>query len=379
MKNPKISVCIPSYNHEKYIGKTIESILNQTYENFEIIISDDNSKDNSENIIKSYKDQRINFYKNNTNIGPALNSNKFIELSNCDYILILPSDDILLKNALEIYLKEIESDNNADVLFCWCQTIDENDNEIDSYNMCVSNQKRDRDKLLNELFYEQNFLMGPGVFIKKKLFDLIGNYNENLLQVQDLELWVRILTSGYRINIVNEKLIKYRIHNENLSNNLNEPLKNIAINSRYIFEIQKVLENYKNIKDFNFFVETFPNVLKYPVIDEKYKDYYLMKEAFNVGMKGHGCYNIAYKLFACDLAYKIIHNKELYKELGQIFGFDFKDFSYMLSQIINLDNIDYFSNINPKKISFKNNSIKQNKIRDLFKFLKISPANERKN
>ncbi len=379
MKNPKISVCIPSYNHEKYIGKTIESILNQTYKNFEIIISDDNSKDNSENIIKSYKDQRINFYKNNANIGPALNSNKFIELSNCDYILILPSDDVLLKNALEIYLKEIESDNNADVLFCWCQTIDENDNEIDSYNMTIANQIRDKNKLLNELFYEQNFLMGPGVFIKKKLFDLIGNYNENLLQVQDLELWVRILTSGYRINIVNEKLIKYRIHNENLSNNLNEPLKNIAINSRYIFEIQKVLENYKNIKDFNFFVETFPNVLKYPVIDEKYKDYYLMKEAFNVGMKGHGCYNIAYKLFACDLAYKIIHNKELYKELGQIFGFDFKDFSYMLSQIINLDNIDYFSNINPKKISFKNNSIKQNKIRDLFKFLKISPANERKN
>ena len=379
MKNPKISVCIPSYNHEKYIGKTIESILNQTYKNFEIIISDDNSKDNSENIIKSYKDQRINFYKNNTNIGPALNSNKFIELSNCDYILILPSDDILLKNALEIYLKEIENNNNADVLFCWCQTIDENDNEIDSYNMTIANQIRDKNKLLNELFYEQNFLMGPGVFIKKKLFDLIGNYNENLLQVQDLELWVRILTSGYKINIVSEKLIKYRIHNKNLSNNLNEPLKNIAINSRYIFEIQKVLENYKNIKDFNFFVETFPNVLKYPVIDEKYKDYYLMKEAFNFGMKGHGCYNIAYKLFACDLAYKIIHNKELYKELGQIFGFDFKDFSYMLSQIINVDNIDYFSNINPKKISFKNNSNKQNKIRDLFKFLKIFPANERKN
>jgi len=378
MKNPKISICIPSYNHEKYIGKTIESILNQTYKNFEIIISDDNSKDNSENIIKSYKDQRINFYKNNTNIGPALNSNKSIQLSNCDYILILPSDDILREDALEIYLKEIEY-NNADVLFCWCQTIDENDNEIDSYNMFLSNQKRDHDKLLNELFYNQNFLMGPGVFIKKKLFDLIGNYNENLLQSQDLEMWIRILTSGYKIKIVSEKLIKYRIHNENLSNNLNEPLKNIAINSRYIFEIQKVLENYKNIKDFNFFIETFPNVLKYPVIDEKYKDYYLMKEAFNVGMKGHGCYNIAYKLFACDLAYKIIHNKELYKEIDQIFGFDFKDFSQMLSQIINVDNIDYFSNINPKKIGSKNNSKKQNKIRDLFKFLKIFPANERKN
>jgi glycosyltransferase involved in cell wall biosynthesis len=379
MKNPKISVCIPSYNHEKYIGKTIESILNQTYENFEIIISDDNSKDNSENIIKSYKDQRITFYKNNNNIGPGLNPNKLIELSSCDYILMISSDDMLREDALEIFLKEIEIVNGADVLFCYCQTIDENDNEIDSYNMMVANQKRDRNKLLNELFYEQNFLMGTGVFVKKSIFSAIDKFNSTLIQSQDLEMWIRILTSGYKINIVSEKLIKYRIHNKNLSNNLNEPLKNITINSRYIFEIQKVLENYKNIKDFNFFIETFPNILKYPVIDEKYKDYYLMKEAFNVGMKGHGCYNIAYKLFACDLAYKIIHNKELYKEIDQIFGFDFKDFSYMLSQIINVDNIDYFSNINPKKIGFKNNSKKQNKIRDLFKFLKIFPVNEKKN
>ena len=378
MKNPKISISIPSYNHEKYIGKTIESILNQTYENFEIIISDDNSGDNTRKVVEKYNDPRIKFFKNDINIGPALNPNKLIELSSCDYILMIASDDILREDALEIFLKEIES-NNADVLFCWCQTIDENDNEIDSYNMTVANQIRDSNKLLNELFCEQNFLMGTGVFVKKSIFDSIGKFNPTLIQSQDFELWVRILTSGYRINIVNEKLIKYRIHNKNLSNNLNEPLKNIAINSRYIFEIQKVLENYKNIKDFNLFVETFPNVLKYPVIDKKYKDYYLMKEAFNVGMKGHGCYSIAYKLFACDLAYKIIHNKELYKELGQIFGFDFKDFSYMLSQIINVDNIDYFSNINPKKISFKNNSNKQNKIRDLFKFLKIFPANERKN
>ena len=378
MKNPKISVCIPSYNHEKYIGKTIESILNQTYDNFEIIISDDNSGDNTRKVVEKYNDPRIKFFKNDINIGPALNPNKLIELSSCDYILMIASDDMLREDALELYVKEIQK-NSAEALFCWCQTIDENDNEIDSYNMTIANQIRDKNKLLNELFYEQNFLMGPGFFVKKSIFNSIGKFNPTLIQSQDLELWVRILTSGYRINIVNEKLIKYRIHNENLSNNLNEPSKNIAINSRYIFEIQKVLENYKNIKDFNFFVETFPNVLKYPVIDEKYKDYYLMKEAFNVGMKGHGCYNIAYKLFACDLAYKIIHNKELYKELGQIFGFDFKDFSYMLSQIINLDNIDYFSNINPKKISFKNNSIKQNKIRDLFKFLKISPANERKN
>ena len=194
MKNPKISISIPSYNHEKYIGKTIESILNQTYENFEIIISDDNSGDNTRKVVEKYNDPRIKFFKNDINIGPALNPNKLIELSSCDYILMIASDDMLREDALELYVKEIQK-NSAEVLFCWCQTIDENDNEIDSYNMTIANQIRDKNKLLNELFYDQNFLMGPGVFVKKSIFDSIGKFNPTLIQSQDLELWVRILTS----------------------------------------------------------------------------------------------------------------------------------------------------------------------------------------
>lgn len=349
MFNPKVSICIPSYNHEKYIEKTIKSALAQTYKNFEIIISDDNSTDNTENVINRFKDPKIKFFKNSSNIGPSANFNKLIEIAEGEYLLFIASDDILYEDAIDQYLNKISLNNDLYTLVCWCQTIDENGLEVGSYNMNLANQKRDKNKFLNELFYKQNFLMNPGVFIKKQLFSLIKNFNLSLFQTHDLDLWVRILTSGFGIDVVEKKLIKYRIHQESLSNNGNNFKKNIIINSRYIFEIQQVLENYTKIDDFKLFLNTFPNVLKYPVVNEKYKYYYLMKEAFLVGNLYHSGYNIAYKLFSCNLAYKINQDPKMLKDLELNFGYNLSDFHNQISQIINLDNFNYFNSLIEKE------------------------------
>ena len=97
----KISVCIPSYNHEKYIYHTIESVLNQSFQDFEIIISDDNSSDNTLEIAKSFKDSRIKIIENKKNNGTSINTNIAIENSCGEFIALIASDDMMHQDRLK--------------------------------------------------------------------------------------------------------------------------------------------------------------------------------------------------------------------------------------------------------------------------------------
>ena len=97
MKQPSFSICIPNYNYGHYIGETIQSILNQTYQNFEIIVADNASTDNSVEVIKSFDDDRIRLIQNNCNIGYSPNLHKATSCAQNDFILFLPSDDLLKK------------------------------------------------------------------------------------------------------------------------------------------------------------------------------------------------------------------------------------------------------------------------------------------
>ena len=100
-QGPSFSICIPNYNYGKYIGQTIESVLTQTYQNFEIIVVDNASTDNSIEIIESFKDPRIKLYKNNYNIGFAPNLQKATSLATKEFINLLSSDDQMKPKALE--------------------------------------------------------------------------------------------------------------------------------------------------------------------------------------------------------------------------------------------------------------------------------------
>ena len=353
----KVSICVPLYNHKNYIGSCIESILKQTYQNIEIIVSDDNSSDNGVAIVESIKDSRIKIIKNKINLGPSVNINKAIENASGDYIIVLASDDMLYDNAIDKYLQKTLSSPEALLYFGWFQTIDQNDSEIDSYNMVLGNKLRDPELYLEELFSGGNFLMGSGVFYKKNFFEIVGKFNPLLIQTQDLDMWVKTLTAGHKIAIVEEKIIKYRIHLDNLSNNLDDPKKIITIQSRYLFEIQKVLEHYLKIKDFEFFKKTFPAILNYNFVDEKYQNFYLMKEAIRVGNLSNSLYHVAYKLFAANMAHSIFQNKNLASEISEKFGFNFSDFCFESSNIINYENIIFLKNLT----NSPNNSLPQNK------------------
>ena len=101
MFNPSFSICIPNYNYGQYIGKTIESVLCQSYQNFEVVICDNFSNDNSIDVIKSFNDNRIKFLKNRYNIGYSGNLTKVLSYAQNEFIIFLPSDDLLKPNALK--------------------------------------------------------------------------------------------------------------------------------------------------------------------------------------------------------------------------------------------------------------------------------------
>lgn len=188
-------------NGEKYINTAIESILNQTLKNFEFIVIDDGSEDNTFEIIKQYakKDKKIRFFKNPITIGLTKSLNRAIKISTGEFIARTDVDDIALPKRLEIQLNFLLK--NPDYAFCGCNGI----------------IKQNGQKILN--FFEineirknlivKNCFAHPTILIRKRIFEKYGYYNENYRYAQDYELWCRLI---YKFqlkakNLINELII----------------------------------------------------------------------------------------------------------------------------------------------------------------------------
>jgi glycosyltransferase involved in cell wall biosynthesis len=128
MNEPTFSICIPNYNYGRYIGETIQSVLDQSYQNFEIIVADNASTDNSVEVIESFKDKRIQLVRNRHNIGFAPNLQRATVFARNTYINVLSSDDQMKPNALETYAKVLNkmgADAESSVLFSQVEGFDE--------------------------------------------------------------------------------------------------------------------------------------------------------------------------------------------------------------------------------------------------------------
>ena len=145
----KFSIIVPTYNREEYIIKCIDSILDQTYDNFEAIIIDDGSTDNTDNLVKKYHDKRIKYFKN-TNHGIGYSRNFGLNKAKGDYIFFLDSDDYLDENMLENVLKEIK---NHDILIFNYKEIFESDNHIllNSFDEFDNYTLLDHPELINKI------------------------------------------------------------------------------------------------------------------------------------------------------------------------------------------------------------------------------------
>ena len=212
--NPLISVIFPVYNAEKFIKESIESILNQTYKNFEFIIINDGSKDNSAEIIKSYKDQRIRYYEQK-NQGLAKTLNVGLSYAKGKYIARQDNDDISFPNRFEKQISYLEQNQQIAVLGSWAKIIDENGiftNRFHHHSTSPLNLKF-------ELVFDNPFVHSS-IMARKDIIEKTGMYHLDNDYFEDYNLWSRI-SYHYQIANINEELLLYREVNTGMSKTTN--------------------------------------------------------------------------------------------------------------------------------------------------------------
>ncbi len=228
MKN-KISILLPAYNRPEYLKKTISSILQQSYSNFELIISDDKSPVNLTNVVKKFKDKRISFYRQKKNLGFIKNWNFCIKKSKGEYIKIVGDDDILLKECLKKELDIMQKSPNIDLLFSNYITIDQKGGVVNNNRHNINTFRLfDHDQIENGFDLIKNYFMGKrliglptAVLFKKSLLSKTGLFDENIGCPADVDMWLRMaqFTDIYYADSV---FVKMRWHGNNLSKALTQ-------------------------------------------------------------------------------------------------------------------------------------------------------------
>ncbi len=316
---PTASVIIPSYNHEKFIGETIRSVLNQTYQDFELLIVDDASTDGTVEVIKQFTDPRIELFINERNLWGVYGTNRLIQKAKGRYIAVLSSDDAFMPEKLERQVKFLDEHPEVGAVFSHAVIIDEDGNDIDNqenpYSYVSTHTNKTRQEWLRHFFYLGSSPCHPSILIRKECYESVGLYDPRLAQIPDVDFWVR-LCMKYDIHIIPEKLVKFRFRDLAANQSGDKPEKGI----RMLYERRHVVENYLRLTSKEEFAKVFPEAeqLFTPLSDELIP-FYLAKLALGVDSP-------AYRLFALDTMYDLLEVEDTRAELEQRYGFSYRDF-----------------------------------------------------
>ena len=218
-KQPLISVIMPCYNGEKFIGEAIESVINQTYKNWELIIVDDDSTDKSEEIVKQYLlDNRIQYIQHKKNKGIPSARNTGIKKSNGEFIALLDDDDMWIPSKLAIQLEEFQKSKDVfGLVFGNIRVINSGGciiHEAESLKINLENLSKE-DVIRNLFLY--NFISSITAMFKSECITEVGGFNEEITWGgDDYDLWLR-LANRFKFAYINKVLGIKRVHNDNYS------------------------------------------------------------------------------------------------------------------------------------------------------------------
>ncbi|MGI8637112.1 MAG: glycosyltransferase family 2 protein [Segetibacter sp.] len=206
-KPPLVSIILPAYNCEKYLREAIDSILQQTFTNFEFIIINDGSSDATEKITLSYIDPRIIYLKNDTNKGLIYTLNRGLSKAKGKYIARMDGDDISLPERLKKQYDWLEGNKTVDVLATQVSLIDENDKDIGFWEDDI---KHSTANSIKKYLPVNNCIAHPTILGKKEAF-LKYKYNPSQKLSEDYDLWLRMTADGLTIDKLAQPLLKHRI------------------------------------------------------------------------------------------------------------------------------------------------------------------------
>ena len=314
---PKVTVILTSFNHSKYLKESIDSVLDQTFTDFELIIWDDCSSDNSWKIIGSYTDPRIKAYQNPYNMGGG-NVNRALQLATGRYVAIHHSDDVWELHKLERQVAFLDLHHDVGAVFSNALAISENGTPFKDHNHFYSSifdqRNRSRHEWLNRFFYYGNALCHPSILIRKECYQDCGPYRPGLAQLPDFDMWIRLCLK-YDIHVLPEKLVRFRILAKEANSSGSRPSTRIrSINESYI-----ILKNYLKISRFDEMVAIFPEANKFSSEDGFDAGFVLAMVALETAAPQWA------KLLAIEVLFDLAWSTEKATRIERIYGFTAKD------------------------------------------------------
>lgn len=285
---PIVSVIMSAYNAEKFIANSIESILNQTLQEFELIIIDDASTDSTLKIIESYTDSRIIVLKNDFNKGQSTNLNKAIDMTRGKYVAKADADDICMPNRLEVQVKYLEEHPDISLISSYMNSFGD---EIVQFRPLL----HDDDIRIRLLF--KSVLPHPGFMMRLSDINKANiRYNNQFKYAQDYDFQARA-SDQLKLAVIPRVLIKYRIHGEQISVAKQDEQKyyanqvrvyqlkrlGIHLKEQYISKYEIILykKNALSIKEWNLILFVFDQILKRNSLIKMYNEKRLKNEIKN--------------------------------------------------------------------------------------------------
>jgi glycosyltransferase involved in cell wall biosynthesis len=211
---PKVSVVIPTYNRHKFLHSAIASVLNQTFQDFEVIVVDDASKDETPAVVSSLSDKRVIYVRHPTNRGGSAARNTGILRANARYVALLDDDDEWLPDKLKMQVDLLDNtDSKVGVIYTGYDTVDR------ITGMVLGRQVPRRRGDLSEALLSENCLGGASsVLLRRECFEQVGLFDESLPSFQDYDMWIRISTV-FHFDYVQDALLRYYVHNNKIWTN----------------------------------------------------------------------------------------------------------------------------------------------------------------
>lgn len=246
---PKVSICIPAYNHTYYLKKNLVSILDQTFTDFEVIIADDSTNTEVKELLDEFEFYgKLKYFHNESPLGTPRNWNYCISKASGDYIKILHHDDWFSSNtSLQTMVDLLESSPGLEFVFCGCNNL--SIDELSSFHYCISAKRFIELKSHPELLFKDNVIGAPSVTLFKKT---TVTFDENIKYLVDIEFYINLLKRHTKFAYTTDALI-------NMGNEVSKVTYSIINNkSKLVFEYSYTFNKLEHSKStFNFYFEAF--------------------------------------------------------------------------------------------------------------------------
>jgi glycosyltransferase involved in cell wall biosynthesis len=230
----KVSVCIPTYNSGRFLGETIESVLAQRFRDFELVVCDNASTDETPELCARYRDPRFRYVRFEELVGQAENWNRCLELAQGELIILLHGDDLLAPDYLERAVPVMDRHPEVALLFCCAQHIDAEGKPL-RLQAAFAEDIVDDGMVLARLLLLKGCEVNPaGVLVRRSAYEAVGRFTEAIVWGVDWHMWVRLALRG-QFAYLAEPLSRYRIHGASGTSGVMATARNVR-DERWMFD-----------------------------------------------------------------------------------------------------------------------------------------------